>query len=158
MSFRSVPTLPVSHSLPASNTPHAHTHVHPHIPTHTHTRTPTHTHVHTHKHVHTHTHTDTSDFIPRRSRRSAHKKYVGHRTELGTFTCKPREWDSEEVAEFLRLRGFGDHAEAFQESEIDGHSLFLLGEQHLIERFNMKLGPALRLLDTISRLRHPPIV
>lgn len=100
---------------------------------------------------------DTSDFLPRRSRRSTHKKYIGHRTELGTFTCKPKEWDAEEVAEFLRLQGYGDYAEAFQQSEIDGQSLFLLGEQHLIERFSMKLGPALRLLDTISRLRHPPI-
>ena len=97
----------------------------------------------------------TPDFR-RRSRRSAHRKHTGYRTELGTFTRKPKEWDTEEVAEFLNLQGFGDHAEQFSEGEVDGESMFLLKEHHLIEKFGMKLGPALKLLDTISRLRHPP--
>lgn len=63
----------------------------------------------------------------------------------------------EEVSEFMRLQGYVDYAETFQENDIDGKSLFLLREHHLLEQFSMKLGPALRLLDTISRLRHPPI-
>ncbi len=67
-------------------------------------------------------------------------------------------WDVEEVAEFLRLQGFADCVEPFQEAEIDGSSLFMLKEHHLLERFSMKLGPSLKLLDTISRLRHPPLV
>ena len=100
---------------------------------------------------------DASDFLPRRSKRSTHRKHTGHRTELGTYTRKPSEWDPEEVAEFLRLQGFTDCADSFQEYEIDGQSMFLLKEHHLLERFSMKLGPALRLLDTISRLRHPPV-
>lgn len=66
-------------------------------------------------------------------------------------------WDAEEVAEFLRLQGFGEYADSFLEAEIDGNSLFMLKEHHLLERFSMKLGPSLKLLDTISRLRHPPI-
>ena len=61
------------------------------------------------------------------------------------------------MAEFLRLQGFGDYADDFQQGEIDGHSLFLLKEHHVLERFKMKLGPALKLLDTINRLKHPPI-
>ena len=76
---------------------------------------------------------------------------------MGTFTRKPSDWDAEEVGEFLQLQGFGEHSQAFAESEIDGQSLFLLKESHLMDRFNMKLGPTLRLLDTISRLKHPPI-
>lgn len=100
---------------------------------------------------------DSSDFLPRRSRRTTHRKHNGHRTELGTFTRKPSQWDSEEVVEFLTIQGYGDYCEAFTSSEIDGQSLFLLKEQHLMEKFSMKLGPALRLLDTISRLRHPPL-
>ena len=100
--------------------------------------------------------TDASDFLPRRSKRSTHRKHTGHRTELGTYSRKPSEWDAEEVAEFLRLQGFTDYADSFHEYEIDGQSMFLLKEHHLLEKFSMKLGPALRLLDTISRLRHPP--
>lgn len=94
--------------------------------------------------------------MPRRSRRSLHSKPSGYRTELGTYTHKPINWDTEEVAEFMRLQGFSDYADSFQEYDINGQSLFLLREHHLLEKFNMKLGPTLRLLDTISRLRHPP--
>ena len=66
------------------------------------------------------------------------------------------DWDAEEVAEFMRLQGFADYADTFQECDINGQSMFLLKEHHLLERFKMKLGPTLRLLDTITRLRHPP--
>ena len=82
---------------------------------------------------------------------------TGHRTELGTFKRKPSNWDADEVAEFLKIQGYDEYADPFVDSEIDGQSLFLLREQHLMQRFSMKLGPALRLLDTISRLRHPPL-
>ena len=86
------------------------------------------------------------------------QKLTGYRTELGTYTTKPSEWDSEEVAEFLRLQGFASYADAFQEYDINGQTLFLLKEHHLLEKFNMKLGPTLRLLDTIGRLQHPPAI
>ncbi|XP_019863008.1 PREDICTED: polyhomeotic-like protein 2, partial [Amphimedon queenslandica] len=99
---------------------------------------------------------DSSDFIPRRSRRSTHRKHVGHRTELGTFTHKPSQWDAEEVSQFLQLQGYGQYSESFSNNEIDGQSMFLLREHHLMERFQMKLGPALTLINIISRLRHPP--
>ena len=87
-----------------------------------------------------------------------HRKQTGYRTELGTYTRKPVDWDAEEVAEFMRLQGFADYADSFQDYDIDGQSLFLLREHHLLERFSMKLGPTLRLMDTISRLRHPPVM
>ena len=61
-----------------------------------------------------------------------------------------------EVVEFLTLQGFGQYTHHFQEGEVDGESMFLLKEHHLVERFGLKLGPALKLMDTISRLRHPP--
>ena len=99
---------------------------------------------------------DISDFIPRRSSRKA-RQQVGHRTELGTFTTPPSHWDSEEVAEFLRQQGFSEYAQPFLQCGIDGQSLFLLKEHHLFERFKMNLGPALCLLDIVSKLKHPPI-
>lgn len=99
---------------------------------------------------------DPSDYLPRRSGRAG--KPSGYRTELGTYTNKPIDWDVEEVGEFLKLQGFAAYVDSFQEYDINGQSLFLLREHHLLERFNMKLGPTLRLLDTISRLQHPPVV
>ena len=107
----------------------------------------------------TYTHTHIADVCMegrRRSRRSAHRKHTGYRTELGTFSRRPREWDIEEVAEFLNRQGFGQYIQQFHDGEVDGESMFLLKEHHLVERFGLKLGPALKLLDTISRLRHPP--
>lgn len=101
---------------------------------------------------------ETPDSAHGRPRRSSHRKFSGYRTELGTYTHRPKDWDSEEVAEFLRLQGFGEYAEPFLEGEMDGESMFLLKEHHLTENFGMKLGPALKLLDTIGRLRHPPVL
>ena len=103
----------------------------------------------------THTHTptpkavDTSLEFRRRTRRSAH---TGYKTELGTFNRPPREWDLDEVSEFLSLEGFGAYTQHFQEGEVDGESMFLLKEHHLVEQFGLKLGPALKLVETISCL------
>lgn len=58
----------------------------------------------------------------------------------------------------MKLQGFSEYADSFQENDMNGQSLFLLQEHHLLDKFSMKLGPTLRLLDTISRLRHPPNV
>ncbi len=83
---------------------------------------------------------------------------TGHRTELGTYKIKPSHWDSEQVAQFLRQQGFTEYVTQFLQCGIDGQSLFLLREHHLFERFQMQLGPALCLLDIVSKLKHPPIV
>ena len=103
--------------------------------------------------AHTHTHTpkavDTSLEFRRRTRRSAH---TGYKTELGTFNRPPREWDLDEVSEFLSLEGFGAYTQHCQEGEVDGESMFLRKEHHLVEQFGLKLGPALKLVETISCL------
>ena len=84
------------------------------------------------------------------------RKHAGYRTELGTFPRRPRDWNTDEVADFLTVHGFGHFSQQFQAGEVDGESMFLLKEHHLVGQFGLKLGPALKLLDTISRLRHPP--
>lgn len=99
---------------------------------------------------------DASDFLPRRSGRTSHQKQAGYRTELGVFAHRPADWNAVEVVEFMKKQGFSEYAKTFQEYDINGQSMFLLREHHLLEKFEMKLGPTLRLLDTISRLRHPP--
>ena len=95
--------------------------------------------------------------LRRRSQRCVDRRHTGHRTELGTFSRRPREWDMEEVGEFLKVQGFGQHSQQFMEEGVDGESLFLLKEAHLVGTFGLKLGPALKLLYTISCLRHPPV-
>lgn len=63
----------------------------------------------------------------------------------------------EEVTDFLKTQGFSHYCQQFMDEGVDGESMFLLKEHHLVERFGLKLGPALKLLHTISCLRHPPI-
>ena len=85
------------------------------------------------------------------------RKAKGHmyHTKIGTFSSPPKYWSVEDVGEFLQAQGFSDVMEAFGDHEVDGKSLLLLEERHLMESFNMKLGPALKLLDCIEKLSHP---
>ncbi|XP_071021024.1 polyhomeotic-like protein 2 isoform X2 [Oncorhynchus clarkii lewisi] len=66
----------------------------------------------------------------------------------------PAKWNVEEVYEFIcSLPGCLAIAEEFRSQEIDGQSLLLLKEDHLMGTMNIKLGPALKLFAEISMLR-----
>ncbi|XP_064779297.1 polyhomeotic-like protein 2 isoform X2 [Oncorhynchus masou masou] len=66
----------------------------------------------------------------------------------------PAKWNVDEVYEFIcSLPGCLAIAEEFRSQEIDGQSLLLLKEDHLMGTMNIKLGPALKLFAEISMLR-----
>ncbi|XP_070300506.1 polyhomeotic-like protein 2 isoform X4 [Salvelinus sp. IW2-2015] len=66
----------------------------------------------------------------------------------------PAKWNVEEVYEFIcSLPGCLEIAKEFRSQEIDGQSLLLLKEDHLMGTMNIKLGPALKLFAEISMLR-----
>ncbi|XP_071502837.1 uncharacterized protein [Diadema antillarum] len=66
----------------------------------------------------------------------------------------PGSWSVEHVATFIRtLPGCGDYAEQFHSQEIDGQALMLLKEDHLMTAMNMKLGPALKIINKINTLK-----
>lgn len=90
-----------------------------------------------------------------RIRRPRKAKGQMYHTQIGTYSSAPKFWSVEDVGEFLQAQGFSDLMEAFEDHEVDGKSLLLLGERHLMESFSMKLGPALKLLDCIDKLSHP---
>lgn len=77
-------------------------------------------------------------------------------TEAGTFIKNPRLWSCEEVSMFLKQSGFPQLQNHFMEQDVDGHSLLMLNEGHLMETFRMKLGSALKLLEAVEKLKHPP--
>ena len=77
-------------------------------------------------------------------------------TEAGTFIKNPRLWSCEEVSMFLKQSGFPQLQNHFMEQDVDGHSLLMLNEGHLMETFNMRLGTALKLLEVVEKLKHPP--
>lgn len=64
------------------------------------------------------------------------------------------EWSVAEVCEFIRaLPGCADYAEDFENQEIDGQALLLLKPNNLVSVMNIKLGPALKIIDRVNVLR-----
>lgn len=63
-------------------------------------------------------------------------------------------WTTSDVVSFFRHKGFTEEANVFKEQEIDGKSLLLLKRSDVIEGLSLKLGPALKIYDLISKLQN----
>ncbi|XP_031572475.1 uncharacterized protein LOC116306534 [Actinia tenebrosa] len=62
-------------------------------------------------------------------------------------------WSVDQVAEFISsLTGSPEIVLEFKEQCIDGQSLILLKEEHLLNRLGIKLGPALKILAHIEKI------
>ncbi|XP_038602379.1 sterile alpha motif domain-containing protein 7 [Tachyglossus aculeatus] len=63
-----------------------------------------------------------------------------------------RKWGVEDVYNFItHLPGCSDYAQVFKEHEIDGETLPLLSEEHLLDTMGLKLGPSLKIRSQVSR-------
>ncbi|XP_077204558.1 sterile alpha motif domain-containing protein 7 isoform X2 [Paroedura picta] len=63
-----------------------------------------------------------------------------------------RKWAIEDVYSFIiNLPGCSDYAQVFKEHAIDGETLPLLTEEHLLDTMGLKLGPALKIRSQVSR-------
>lgn len=68
------------------------------------------------------------------------------------------EWTVADVAEFIKnLPGCESYAEDFSNHEIDGQALLLLKDNHLLKTIKMPLGPAVKLLAAVDKMRGPKI-
>ncbi|KAM4772414.1 sterile alpha motif domain-containing protein 7 [Rhinophrynus dorsalis] len=62
-----------------------------------------------------------------------------------------RKWTSEDVYNFvISLPGCSSYAQVFKDHDIDGMTLPLLTEEHLLDTMGLKLGPALKIRSQIS--------
>ncbi|CAG2108393.1 unnamed protein product, partial [Medioppia subpectinata] len=68
-------------------------------------------------------------------------------------TVTPQKWSVEEVESFIRDAGFPSESQIFKEQEIDGRSLLLLRRMDVLTGLSLKLGPALKIYNHISRLQ-----
>ena len=67
----------------------------------------------------------------------------------------PRDWSEDEVVEFVSsLPTLRDHTSVFSEHNIDGESLLMLSQQDIIDILKVKVGPAIKLYNSIVLLRH----
>ncbi|KAL8187997.1 UNVERIFIED_CONTAM: hypothetical protein K2H54_059285 [Gekko kuhli] len=63
-----------------------------------------------------------------------------------------RKWAIEDVYSFIiSLPGCSDYAQVFKDHAIDGETLPLLTEEHLLDTMGLKLGPALKIRSQVSR-------
>ncbi|XP_062987527.1 sterile alpha motif domain-containing protein 7 [Elgaria multicarinata webbii] len=63
-----------------------------------------------------------------------------------------RKWTVEDVYSFIvSLPGCTDYAQIFKDHAIDGETLPLLTEEHLLDTMGLKLGPALKIRSQVSR-------
>ncbi|NXJ15682.1 SAMD7 protein, partial [Odontophorus gujanensis] len=63
-----------------------------------------------------------------------------------------RKWTVDDVYSFIMsLPGCLDYAQIFKDHAIDGETLPLLTEEHLLETMGLKLGPALKIRSQVSR-------
>ncbi|NXJ63936.1 SAMD7 protein, partial [Rostratula benghalensis] len=63
-----------------------------------------------------------------------------------------RKWTVDDVYNFIiSLPGCSDYAQIFKDHAIDGETLPLLTEEHLLETMGLKLGPALKIRSQVSR-------
>ncbi|XP_009070980.1 PREDICTED: sterile alpha motif domain-containing protein 7 [Acanthisitta chloris] len=63
-----------------------------------------------------------------------------------------RKWTVDDVYNFIvSLPGCADYAQIFKDHAIDGETLPLLTEEHLLDTMGLKLGPALKIRSQVSR-------
>ncbi len=73
----------------------------------------------------------------------------------GGIPRDPAVWSVPDVFEFIHtLPGCESYADEFRRQEIDGQALLLLKEDHLMTAMNMKLGPALKIINKINSLKN----
>ncbi|XP_056644274.1 polycomb protein Scm [Diorhabda sublineata] len=65
------------------------------------------------------------------------------------------EWGIEEVIQFIESTDpcLGVHAELFRKHEIDGKAFLLLNSDMMMKYMGLKLGPALKICNLVSRLK-----
>lgn len=63
-----------------------------------------------------------------------------------------RKWTVDDVHNFIfNLPGCSEYAQVFKDHAIDGETLPLLTEEHLLDTMGLKLGPALKVRSQVSR-------
>uniref|UniRef100_A0A8C1XG71 L3MBTL histone methyl-lysine binding protein 1b n=1 Tax=Cyprinus carpio TaxID=7962 RepID=A0A8C1XG71_CYPCA len=73
---------------------------------------------------------------------------------LGLTAKSVAKWNTEEVATFVRgLPGCREHAATFRKEQIDGEAFLLLTQSDIVKILSIKLGPALKIYNSILMLK-----
>ncbi|XP_051538530.1 lethal(3)malignant brain tumor-like protein 4 isoform X2 [Myxocyprinus asiaticus] len=73
----------------------------------------------------------------------------------GVQASRVAHWSIEEVADFIHsLPGCEEQAKQFREEQIDGKAFLLLTQRDIVKIMSVKLGPALKIYNSILMFRH----
>ncbi|XP_067290860.1 lethal(3)malignant brain tumor-like protein 4 isoform X2 [Pseudorasbora parva] len=73
----------------------------------------------------------------------------------GVQASRVTHWTVEEVADFIHsLPGCEEQAKQFREEQIDGKAFLLLTQRDIVKIMSVKLGPALKIYNSILMFRH----
>ncbi|KAB1258467.1 Lethalmalignant brain tumor-like protein 4 [Camelus dromedarius] len=65
------------------------------------------------------------------------------------------QWTVDKVVEFVQsLLGCEEHAKCFKKEQIDGKAFLLLTQADIVQVMKIKLGPALKIYNSILTFRH----
>lgn len=96
----------------------------------------------------------TNGFTVSVAERQAWAKHSRYLSEFIKSDIDPRDWSETEVVEFVTsLPSCKEHGELFSQHNIDGESFLLLTQQDLVDILKIKLGPAIKLYNSIVLLR-----
>nr|XP_020462861.1 lethal(3)malignant brain tumor-like protein 3 isoform X2 [Monopterus albus] len=74
---------------------------------------------------------------------------------LGLTAKRVATWNAEEVAGFVKgLPGCKEHAATFKTEQIDGEAFLLLTQADIVKILSIKLGPALKIYNSILMLKN----
>ncbi|NXN91877.1 LMBL1 protein, partial [Rhinopomastus cyanomelas] len=79
------------------------------------------------------------------------EKYCKLLPEVSGLTAKQvAKWNVEEVSNFIQhIAGCKQYATIFRDEKIDGEAFLLLTQSDIVKILNIKLGPALKIYNTI---------
>lgn len=81
-----------------------------------------------------------------------HTKYLDE--IIGYNSKDPRLWTQDDVFEFVNsIPSCRDHSKVFVKELIDGEALLMLTQKDLVDILKFKLGPAIKLYNSILLLR-----
>ncbi|XP_068682638.1 lethal(3)malignant brain tumor-like protein 4 isoform X1 [Montipora foliosa] len=81
------------------------------------------------------------------------KNSMNHHNHAAVSSERQRimRWDIDDVANHVRLIGCTDQAKIFSEQQIDGEAFLLLNQSDIVNILKIKLGPALKIFNTIPK-------
>ncbi|XP_046440517.1 polycomb protein SCMH1-like [Daphnia pulex] len=98
--------------------------------------------------------------LQRATSTTSHEAEINALTALATTKAPctpsdPAEWSVDDVMRYLTSvdSGLNVHSQLFQKHEIDGKALLLLTSEMMMKYMGLKLGPSLKICNSINRLK-----